>query len=311
LVAAFQKELKQEAPLQALQNQAENVRANALKAFREKRIAIKSPIQLKDFELLETDEKNIFAPAFTLVWLFDEQRKIQLNVSLQDGSAQLRQIYKDSAKLPENMPQPIQFYDHCFETENVKFWRCQLTPKWVTEIAKAFHLPAPYQEWEHTVPILQMLLKLVPGLNQSEYTYTNDEIRKLYKLLSPSAWIRFLQQAVIPQGIVGHGYRSESSVGRSLTESEPELVNPLVMQTTIENNQLYLTFIWEGCPESIENGKVMVEVDGKPQCKVSFEWKSAHSCLTLFNVKVSEKASVGALWEKETGTLRLSFKTRF
>jgi len=310
VLAAFQKELIPEASMQALQNQAENVRRNALKAFREKRAVIDNPIKLEDFEWLKTNEENALGPSFTLAWRFDQQRLVNLNISLTDGSALLRQTYKDCPKLPDNMMlQPIQFGPHAFKTQVDKFWRCSLTPEWVSQIAKAFHLPEPYQEWEKTVTILPELLKLAKLINKSEYTHTNDELRKLYKLLSIAAWIKFLQEAGRPQqSTVMLGYRSQATTTDSLTESESEWLNPLVMQTTIEEKQLCLTFIWEGRPEIIEH--VKIEVDDEPQHEVSFEWESDRSCLKLSHFGMSEEDWVGALWDREIGTLRLSFKTK-
>ncbi len=282
--------------------EAKAFRGALLEVLEEKMENIRTKVtQLEDFEWVETNEENILIPTFTLAWCFDQQCKVHLKLSLQDGSAQLRQTYKGLSKLPENMmSRPLQFRNHSFETEHPKFWRCQLTSEWVNQIAKAFYLPDPYQEWKNTVATLKKLLKRIPGLNGSEYTYTTYEIRKLYKLFSLTAWIIFLQQVGKLQGLAVLGHR--------FLKSGQESLNPLVMQTKNEANQLYLIFIWEGCPKSIEN--VVVKVDDGPQYKVSFEWKADSLCLKLSNFNMSEKTSVGALWDKENGKLDLSFQTK-
>ena len=58
------------------------------------------------------------------------------------------------------------------------------------------------------------------------------------------------------------------------------------------------------------NWQYIFEVDGEPQHDVSFEWESEHCRLKLSHFGMSEEDWVGALWDKEIGTLRLSFKTK-
>lgn len=293
------------------------------------RKAMDGMAQLIDFEWIGTSEEDVVAPEFTFAWRFDRQRQVQLKVYLQDGSARLIQTYGGKKKLPDNMLQPLQFYDHYFEIPTkyvkAKVWRCQLSSEWVSKIAKAFNLPEPYQDWDFSIRTIQRLLKLVVELNKSLkglYTYTNHEIWKLYSLLS-DAWRGFLQQACRPQAVAYFGSRFVSrtiKAGKSTfinallaEESGSELLNPLVMQTEkVEANQRRLTLVWPTPPEmSQKDIKVTVEVNGKPQSEVQSAWEAEDfSYLRLSHLSVSEKAEVGALWEKETGELRLSFKSK-
>ncbi len=271
---------------------------------------LKQVAQLTDFELIETSEEDVLMPSFTLAWRLDKQRTVRLELSWEDGSAQLVQTDEGEHALLDDTLQSLLFYEHRFEfEEDEEEWYCELLPDRVSKIAKAFNLAQPYQDWESTIAIIQALQERTrKSLLEKTGIYLTATQRKIIEFLSQATNKAETELLTVLEELFQSVLMEPLTLSRGGTQTKLDFLNPLVIHTEkVEENKLRLTLIWTSHPEIPP--KVIIEIDGESQPDVQYTWETeVFSCLHISHLSITEETEVGGLWNKETGELHLSFR---
>ncbi|OAD24125.1 protein containing DUF1822 [Candidatus Thiomargarita nelsonii] len=128
-------------------------------------------IELTDFEIFDISaNRKTNMLILTLVWRFDPRCHVRLEISRKDASARLVQRFFKGELKPELILQSLRFRDHSFEfyDSHSVDWsserKCELSPEWMSEIAKAFNLPESYYPNRDLQPVQDQVIQQVVNL---------------------------------------------------------------------------------------------------------------------------------------------------